>query len=158
MIDRLNLQFQDVSIGDWKLLISLLLTANLVAIAGLGWLVLRWATAPTRVESLVMAQAPIVVTRTPMPTFTPVPVYTPTPTYTTVPTWTGTPTPTPMPTDTPAPTDTPVPTYTPVPAPVVAQAPPPPTATPTPDVDFVVESRQLTPCENEGKHHLFMNV
>ena len=27
-----------------------------------------------------------------------------------------------------------------------------------PDVDFVVEWRQLTACENEGKHHLFIHV
>lgn len=33
-----------------------------------------------------------------------------------------------------------------------------PTATPNPNIDFQVQSRQLTACENMGKHHLFIYV
>jgi hypothetical protein len=34
-----------------------------------------------------------------------------------------------------------------------------PSATPTPDADYVIASvRQLTACENEGKHHIFARV
>ena len=32
-------------------------------------------------------------------------------------------------------------------------------ATPTPDADYIIASvRQLTPCENEGKHHIFVHT
>jgi hypothetical protein len=160
MLDRLNDQFHDVSPSDWKLLISLLIVANVMAIAGLGWLVLtRTAMAPTPppLEARVLAQVP--PTRTPLPTFTATstPTPTPSPTNTFVPTWT--PTPTDTPTITPTPTDTPMPTDTP--RPTVIRRPAAtftPTPTPTPNVDFRVSVRQLTPCENEGKHHLFIYV
>jgi hypothetical protein len=153
MLDRLNLQFQDVSVRDWKLLISLLVTANMVTMTSLGWLVLSWISMPNIVRDRVMAQAP--VTRTPMPTFTRTPIVTPSPTYTRVPTWTPSPTATPTVTPVPPPTDTPPPK--PTRAQVKAQSPKP-TATPTPAHDFVATVRQLTPCENEGKHHLFIYV
>ncbi len=159
MLDRLNAHFQDVSARDWKLLISLLIVLNAIAIAGLGWLAFDWSsTPPPVVEARALAQAP--PTRTPLPTFTttPTPTFTPSPTNTMVPTWT--PTPTDTPTITPTPTDTPTPTNTPKPATVVRR----PTATftpspsPTPNVDFQASVRQLTACENEGKHHLFIYV
>ena len=153
MLDRLNDQFQDVSINDWKLIVSLLIVANSVAVAGLGWLVLnRTAPRPPSLEARVMAQVP--PTRTPLPTFTSTPLP-PTPTNTRVPTWT--PTPTDTPTVTPTPTDTPTNTPQPpaVQGPVATSTPIP---TPTPNVDFVVSVRQLSACENEGKHHLFIYV
>jgi CRP-like cAMP-binding protein len=105
---------------------------------------------------------------------------TPTPTVTDTPTSTRTPTVTPTPTNTATPTDTPVPptptltppsTDTPVPPtptstrirptrlPTDTPTPEPPTATPTPDVDFrVVKVRRLTACENQGNHHIFIQV
>jgi hypothetical protein len=156
MLDRLNNQLQDVSVNDWKLLISLLIVANAVAMASLGWLVLtRRAPAPPPLEARVLAQVP--PTRTPQPTFTSTPTSTstPSPTNTLVPTWT--PTPTHTPTVTPTPTDTPTST----PQPTVIRRPTAtftPVPTPTPNVDFQVSVRQLTPCENEGKHHLFIYI
>ncbi len=159
MLDRLNAQFQDVSVGDWKLIISLLIVVNVVAMASLGWLVLnRQATppVPSPLEARALAQAP--PTRTPLPTFTttPTPTPTPSPTNTLVPTWT--PSPTDTPTVTPTPTDTPTPTATPTAVRRRPVATPTPSPTPTPNVDFRVSIRQLTPCENEGKHHLFIYV
>jgi len=111
-------------------------------------------------------------TPTATPTFTP-PLSTPTtimmmPTDTPVP---PTPTPQPIaiiPTDTPTPvppTDTPTPapaTNTPVPAqPADTPTPEPPTATPMPAYDFVLTEgspRRLGPCENEGRHHILVDV
>jgi hypothetical protein len=100
-------------------------------------------------------------TETSTPTITPTP--SPTPTETPIPTLTPTPTNTPTPTDTPTPVNTPTPTNTPRPR--FTSTPRPPTdtptpeATPTPDVDFrLVSVRQLTPCENQGKHHIFIKV
>jgi len=156
MLDRLNHQFRDVSIDDWKLIISLLMVANMVAITSLGWLVLtRKAPGPPALEAQVMAQMP--PTRTPLPTFTgtPTPLPSPSPTNTLVPTWT------PMPTDTPTITLTPTETPTNTPEPTVIRRPTAtftPAPTPTPTVDFTVSVRQLTACENEGKHHLFIYV
>jgi CRP-like cAMP-binding protein len=111
-------------------------------------------------------------TPTATPTFTP-PLSTPTtimmmPTDTPVP---PTPTPQPIaiiPTETPTPvppTDTPTPapaTNTPVPAqPTDTPTPEPPTATPMPAYDFVLTEgspRRLGPCENEGRHHILVDV
>lgn len=156
MLDRLNTQLQDVSVSDWKLIISLLMVANFVAMSSLGWLVLtRRAPESSPLEARVLAQVP--PTRTPLPTFTstPTPTSTPRPTNTLVPTWT--PTLTNTPTVTPTPTETP--TVAPQPAAVVRPAATfTPAPTPTPDVDFQVSVRQLTACENEGKHHLFIYV
>jgi CRP-like cAMP-binding protein len=93
-----------------------------------------------------------------MPTNTPVP---PTPTpqpVAIIPTETPTPVP---PTDTPIPTLAP-PTDTPIPAPPTdIPTPEPPTSTPTPAYDFVLAEgmpRRLGPCENEGGHHILVNV
>jgi len=122
-----------------------------------------------REEGAVGAAAvlPFVETATPTPTETPTrtatPTTTPTPTETPIPTSTATPTFTPTPTETPTPVFTPTPTETPTR--VFTRVPPTPTDTPTPEatatpaVDYRVMSiRQLTPCENEGKHHIFIQV
>jgi CRP-like cAMP-binding protein len=117
--------------------------------------------------SLAFLQTP-----TATPTFTPTSL--PMPTVTLVPTATPippTPTPQPVaiiPTDTPTPvppTDTPTPapaTDTPVPAlPADTPTPEPPTPTPMPAYDFVLvegSPRRLGPCENEGRHHILINV
>ena len=112
---------------------------------------------------------PFVETTTPTPSSTPTPTETPTqtatPTETPIPTNTPTPTMTPTPTETPTPVFTPTPTSTPtrfIPIIVATAAPtdtPTPEPTPTPDVDYRVKSiRQLTPCENHGKHHIFIKV
>ena len=113
----------------------------------------------------VAAVLPFLETVTPTPTHTPLPTdtptITPTPTGTLLPTWTPTPTITPTPTRTPSPTPPPAtPTSRPrvraTRAPTDTPTPPP---TPTPDVDYIIASvRQLTPCENEGKHHIFVHV
>jgi len=102
------------------------------------------------------------VTPTPSPTSTPTetPTLTPTPTGTWLPTWTPTPAPThtPLPpTETPTPAEPPTPTRAPRPrAPTDTPTPEP---TPTPDVDYMVASvRQLTPCENNGNHHIYVRV
>jgi hypothetical protein len=154
MLDRLNLQFQDVSARDWKLLVSLLVTANLVTMTSLSWLVLNWVSMPYGVRDRVLAQVP--ATRTPLPTFTLTPIVTPSATPTRVATWTPVPTITRTPTHMPTPTETLLP---PTPE-MMMQAPLPatPTPTPTPAHDFVATVRQLSPCENEGKHHLFIHV
>lgn len=112
----------------------------------------------------VATELPPTPTYTPPPTATPLPTDTPTPT----PTPTDTPTPTPTPTDTPVPT--PTPTFTPVPPtprPVArlsapAQAAPAAAAAapqPTPAVQYsLIEMRRLTPCENRGKHNIYVRV
>lgn len=105
---------------------------------------------------------------TPSPTASTTPTQTPTASATPIPSATPTPTLTPTPTETP----TPVPTETATPTPTsplpIAMVPLPPTVppdTPTPDptatpnVDFrLVGVRQLTPCENQSKHHIFIKV
>ena len=107
----------------------------------------------------------------PTPTFTPWPTETPiptdTPTVTPTPTFTATPTDTPLPTATP--TFTPEPTNTPEPvrqaAPVAEEAQPEPEVraaaveAPQPSVEWrLVSARRLTPCENRGKHNIFVTV
>lgn len=112
---------------------------------------------------------PFVETATPTQTSTPTPTQTPTqtatPTETPIPTNTPTSTMTPTPTETPTPVFSPTPTSTPtrfIPvfvAPAEPTETPIPEPTPTPDVDYRVKSvRQLTPCENRGKHHIFIKV
>jgi cell division septation protein DedD len=119
-------------------------------------------------EGGAVAALPFVETVTPTSTSTPTPTdtptITPTPTGTPPPTWTptATPTDTPIPaTDTPTPVpDTPTPTplpYTMTPRPPTDTPTPEPTA--TPDVDYIIANvRQLTACENEGNHHIYINV
>jgi len=99
------------------------------------------------------------------------PTYTPWPTETPIPTPTFTPTPTP--TNTPIPTPTFTPTATPIPPTATPIPPPPPVvarvapaaaaaaaaAPPKPAAQFsVVEKRRLTPCENRGKHNIFIKI
>jgi hypothetical protein len=117
-----------------------------------------------------VAILPFVETATTTPTTTPTPSTTPTasttPTEPLIPTLTHTPTPTPPPTETPTPEFTPTVTDTPIPEATATARPPAlptetptPEATPTPNVDFRLKSvRQLTPCENHGKHHIFIKV
>jgi len=119
-------------------------------------------------EDGAVAALPFVETVTPTSTSTPTPTDTPTitltPTGTPPPTWTATATPTDTPipaTDTPTPIpETPTPTkppYTSTPRPPTDT--PTPEPTPTPDVDYIVANvRQLTACENEGNHHIYIHV
>jgi len=137
----------------------------MVVVGGLVW-VIAFDAAPGEVffDQIILAQA--IPTRTPYPTFTPalyaslggVLAVQPTTTRTRVPTWTPFPTNTPWPTNTPTITPTPIPTDTPVPVRSRVVHTPTPTLTPLPDVDFLVSVRQLKPCENQGKHHIFVHV
>ncbi len=171
---------------QWLTLIGLLVLLNGVVIGGSIWLLTDDVSPQAvRFRQVVLAQS--LPTRTPQPTFTPrsravappmvVLAVPPTATNTRVPTWTPSVTPTPPPTrtSTPAPpTRTPPP---PPPTPTVAPVPQPtvppmavaaipaavaaPNVVPTPpppDVDFAVQIRQLTPCENQGNHHIFIYV
>jgi hypothetical protein len=134
---------------QWTILLSLLTLVNVVVLGGLvGLLTLHSPGQFLR----VLAQAP--ATRTPYPTFTPTgtgfPGPTPLSTY--VPTWT--------PSVTPTPTATDIPTATVIPSrtPIRVTSEPTPTETPTPVFDYIGSVRQLTPCENAGKHHIFAYV
>lgn len=130
---------------QWTVLISLAVLVNMVILGGLVWLLALQSPGGFQ---RVLAYAP--VTRTPLPTFTPTATGLPpaTPTNTRVPTWTPTITLTPLPTETPTPTQTPI----------RATRVPDPTDTPTPEFDYIGTVRQMTPCENEGKHHIFIYV
>jgi hypothetical protein len=143
----LKKEFAAISSSQWTVLIALLTLVNLVILGGLVWLLAIQSPDDFR---RVLAQAP--ATRTPYPTFTPTPtdLPPPTPLNTLVPTWT--------PTITPTPTETSTPTPPPPPTPIRVTAVPVPTSTPTPAYDFVATMRQLTPCENQGKHHIFVYV
>jgi len=116
---------------------------------------LAFLQAPTATPTFT-SSLPMPTTILMMPTETPVP---PTPTpqpIAIIPTDTPTPLP---PTDTPTPAP---PANTPVPAsPTDTPTPEPPTPTPAPAYDFVLAegaARRLGPCENEGGHHIFVNV
>jgi CRP-like cAMP-binding protein len=111
------------------------------------------AMALARREATHMPQA--TSTYTPFPTETATPTNTPTIT----PTPTSTPTATPTNTPTATPTNTPQPT--PTPRKVVRRAAKavPPTATPKPSNQYtLVEVRRLNPCENRGKHNIYVKV
>ncbi len=125
-----------------------------------------------RVAMIADLPTDVTPTYTPWPTETPIPTptFTPTatPTDTPIPTATFTPLP---PTDTPVPpTNTPVPTRVPVRAVAKAPAAPAvqaavaaaPKAAPAPakpSVQFsLIEARRLSPCENKGKHNIFVKV
>ncbi len=147
-MNRLKSEVSTITDQQWTVLISLLSLVNLVVLGGLVWLL---AIQSPGQFSLVFAQ--VLTTRTPFPTFTPTPYANSalaTAINTRVPTWTPTITPTPSNT----PTATLVPTRTPIRATRVAA----PTSTPTPAYDFTGTVRQLTPCENAGKHHIFAYV
>lgn len=147
-MNRLKHEMIAITDGQWAILILLSLAVNIVVVIGIGLLY-----TPNSLE-MVLAQAPGLITRTPLPTFTPTPTSTQfaTPLGTRVPTWTPTITPTPADTATP----TPVPTR--VPVQVASISLPTSTPTPTPAYDYVGTVRQLTPCENQGKHHIFAYV
>jgi hypothetical protein len=148
-MNSLKRELATITNQQWTVLISLLVVVNMVILGGMVWLL---ATESPGAFRRVLAQAP--ATRTPFPTFTATPtgLPPPTPLGTMVPTWTPTISPTPQPTDTP----TPAPTSTRSVARVVDT--PIPTPTPTPNYDYVGTVRQLTPCENAGKHHIFAHV
>ena len=145
-MSRLKREIAAITDQQWTVLLSLLTIVNMVILGGLIWLL---ATQTGRFP-IVLAQAP--ATRTPFPTFTTTPFGRPVATSinTRVPTWT--PTITPIPSDTP--TATPIPTKTPI----RATSAPEPTSTPTPEYDYIGTVRQLTACENAGKHHIFAYV
>jgi hypothetical protein len=146
---ELKRELATITDQQWAVLISLLGLVNMVVLGGLVWVL---ATESPGAFRRVLAQAP--ATRTPFPTFTATSTGLPPPTpfSTFVPTWTPTVTPT------PAPIDTPTAAPTPMPAQVRIVNTPTPTATPTPDFDYIGTMRQLTACENAGKHHIFIRV
>jgi hypothetical protein len=147
-MNKFKKEFSAITSQQWTVLISLLTLVNMVILGGLVWLL---AIQSPGGFQRVLAQAP--ATRTPFPTFTATPTNLPpaTPFNTRVPTWTPTITLTPPPTATPLPAS---PTKTPI----RATAVPVPTNTPTPEFDYIGTVRQLTACENEGKHHIFAYV
>ncbi len=149
IMKRLQREIASITDQQWTVLLSLLTLVNMVVLGGLVWLL---ATQTSGRFPIVLAQAP--ATRTPFPTFTTTPTGLPpaTPMNTRVPTWTPSVTPTPLPTE--IPTATPIPTKTPIRATSV----PLPTETPIPDFDYMGTMRQLTACENAGKHHIFAYV
>ena len=159
---RLIYDITRLSFNQWLTLISLLVLLNMVVIGGLAWIIANDVVPEqTYFEQSVFAQA--FYTRTPLPTFTPEPLSTLIPTRTHFPTSTSTRVPTWTPSITPTPSSTPTPTITPTPTPrpyvaVRVRSTDTPTVTPTPNVDFAANVRQLTACENQGKHHLFIHV
>ena len=146
-MNRFKREIATITDQQWTVLLSLLTLVNMVVLGGLVWLL---ATQSSGRFPIVLAQAP--ATRTPFPTFTPTATGSPAATLlnTRVPTWTPTVTNTPMPTDIP----TAIPTRTPIRATQV----PVPTSTPTPEFDYIGTVRQMTACENAGKHHIFAYV
>ncbi|MCB0167352.1 MAG: hypothetical protein KDI79_24195 [Anaerolineae bacterium] len=147
-----SLKREIASITDqqWTVLLSLLTLVNMVVLGGLVWLLTVHSSGQF---FRVLAQAP--ATRTPYPTFTPTSTLEPgaTALSTLVPTWTPSITYTPEPTNTPEPTST-----LPFRTPIRATETPLATDTPTPEFDYIGSIRQLTPCENAGKHHIFAYV
>jgi CRP-like cAMP-binding protein len=153
----------------WIIIGGLSLAANL-NLGGTPGYAYAQGNLDATLQPVVIGALPFVetVTATPTETSTPTatPTITPTPTETPIPTWTSTPVPTDTPvppTFTPTPADTPTSTATPRPAYTATPRPPTETPTvtltPTPDADYVITGvRQLTPCENEGKHHIFIRV
>jgi hypothetical protein len=145
----LKRELASISDQQWTILLSLLTLVNIVVLGGLVSLL----TLQTSGQFLrVLAQAP--ATRTPFPTFTPTGTGEPgpTPLSTMVPTWT------PSITLTPTPTSPPTATLIPSRTPIRVTSVPTPTDTPTPAYDYVGTIRQLTPCENAGKHHIFAYI
>jgi hypothetical protein len=146
-MSKLRKELAAITSQQWTVLITLLTLVNIVVLGGMVWLLAGQSTGDFR---RVLAQAP--PTRTPMPTFTPTGTNQPPPTplNTPVPTW--------SPTITPTPTETSTPTPAPTQTPIRVTSVPVPTNTPTPAYDYIGTIRQLTPCENQGKHHIFAYV
>ncbi len=140
-----------ITTAQWVVLIMLLVAVNAVILVGLI------IAQPFGALPKVLAQAPRMVTRLPFPTFTATSTRQPPPTpYSTrVPTWTPTITPTPVDTPTDVPPTVPprifVQSYAPL-----STATPTPTATPA--YDYTGTARQMSPCENNGNHHIFIYV
>ena len=180
--DTLAVWFGSLSRGaKWRLVLLLLLLAFLIGVSGFYTVAhaLTGSEVPTSANGaprLALAAsnnlAPVAMalakrdathepkatsTYTPYPTQTPLPTNTPTATPT--PTFTPTSTPTHTPTITP--TATPLPTATPRPVirAAVVSAALAPTATPKPATQYtLLEVRRLTPCENRGKHNIYVRV
>ncbi len=169
MLYKVRMQME--ALADWFHSLNLVTRVELSAAALLlVWLLgvaLPWsvissvssARAASRHNGAMVPEARrVAMSVLPTPTFTPLPTKTPIPTDTPTPTPTFTPTPTP--TNTPLPT----PTFTPTPRPVLravakAKPKPKPKPTATPSVEFaLVEKRRLTPCENKGKHNIYIDV
>ncbi len=184
MFDSLALWFGGLSRGaKWRLALLILFIVWLLGVAIPATVVTalnssempvtengapRVAVAEDNVmQPVAMALANREATHTPMPTatYTPLPTDTPVPTDTptVTPTPTNTPTATPTFTPTSTPTNTPLPP-TPTPRPVrraaaAAAAPAQPTPTPKPAKQYtLVEVRRLSPCENRGKHNIYVQV
>ena len=179
--DRATGWFSSRSTGAKLRLIAVILLLIWVLGVAAPALVLRLlsgeapAPAPTPARSIsrsVQDRVVVVALAADLPSQT-TPTYTPWPTETPIPTPTFTPTATP--TNTPIPTPTFTPTATPVPPTATPVPPPPPpvaveqapvaavavaaAAPPKPAVQFtLVESRRLTPCENRGKHNIFIKI
>ena len=182
MFDSMALWFGGLSRGaKWRLALIILLLVWLLGIAIPAAVVnaLQSSEASTSSDGgtprvaiaasddmapVAMALAKREATHTPMPTttYTPLPTETPIPTDTptVTPTPTNTPTSTPTNTPTATPTNTPLPTPTPRPiVHVAAAAPAQPTATPKPATQYsLIEVRRLNPCENRGKHNIYVKV
>ena len=178
--DTLAVWFGSLSRGaKWRLVLTLLLLAFLIGVSGVYTLAHAFTgsevpTSRNGAPKLALAAsnnlAPVAMalarrdathepkatsTYTPYPTLTPLPTNTPTPTPTATPTSTPTNTPTPTPTPTPLPTATPRPVI----RAAVVSAALAPTATPTPATQYtLLEVRRLTPCENRGKHNIYVRV
>ena len=146
-MNRFKREIATITDQQWTVLLSLLTLVNMVVLGGLVWLL---ATQSSGRFPVVLAQAP--ATRTPFPTFTPTATGSPMATVinTRVPTWT--------PSVTSTPTATDIPTAVPSRTPIRATKVPVPTNTPTPEFDYIGTVRQLTACENAGKHHIFAYV
>lgn len=183
MFDSLALWFGGLSRGaKWRLALLILLIVWLLGVAIPATVVTALNSSETPVgqdgvprvavaaedvkEPVAMALARHEATHTPMPTatYTPLPTDTPiptnTPTITPSPTSTSTATPTFTPTSTP--TNTPLPP-TPTPRPVrraaAAAVAAQPTPTPKPAKQYtLLEVRRLSPCENRGKHNIYVKV
>ncbi len=185
MFDSLALWFGGLSRGaKWRLALLILLLALLIGVSapftvanalkakgsktpvGQDGVPVVAVAAEDVMQPVAMALAKREATHTPMPTatYTPLPTDTPVPTNTPTitPTPTHTPTATPTSTPTATPTNTPLPP-TPTPRPVVraaaAAAPAQPTPTPKPAKQYtLLEVRRLSPCENRGKHNIYVKV
>jgi len=153
-MNGLKKEIAAINNGQWVILIILSMAVNVVILIGVVML-----TSTTKLE-LLLAGSVIEYTRTPLPTFTSTPTNQPHATLigTRVPTWTPTVTPTSADTATP----TPRPTRRVIAASAAIAAidlpSPTPTNSPTPAYDFVGTVRQMTPCENQGNHHIFAYV
>ncbi len=181
--DSLAMWFGNLSRGaKWRLVLTILLLAFLIGVSGTYTIAHALSgsqvpmgkngaprialAASDNLAPVAMALAKREATHepkatstyTPYPTNTPLPTSTPTttPTPTSTPTATPTEIPTATPTNTPLPTPTPRPKVRAASAAAVSMAP---TATPKPATQYtLIEVRRLSPCENRGKHNIYVRV